>query len=287
MQMNNSTNSTHAHPGAFRFRASQLIDCPLTNTRQEGLGDVQDIVLASDNRTIAYVVVAFGGFLGMGEKFFAMPWRLIEVSRNAADSKPRINLAVEQEVLKAAPGFDKEKWPDMADMTWSRKIDDFYSTRGVSSDGATRSRMAGAPVVGARSGHGFGRDPNSESFQCRRVSQLLGMEVVGANRAAIAKVEDLVLDVERAQIDGAALSFGGVIGMGKRIALVPVESLTLDRSKGTFSVPCTVTDLEAMTLPGGEWPVLDGDEWLARGRRQCELANKARGGPISAGATEA
>ena len=49
----------------------------------------------------------------------------------------------------------------------------------------------------------------------------MGMEVVDANRETLAKVDDLVLDVDRATIDGAALGFGGVMGMGKRIALVP------------------------------------------------------------------
>lgn len=273
--MNHNPTNSQTGRSAARFLVSQLIDCKITNARDEGLGDVQDIVLASDNLSIAYVVVAFGGFLGMGEKYFAMPWRMIKISRSTADKTPRISLAVDQEVLKAAPGFDKDQWPDMADMTWSRQVDDFYSTRGTSSDRATMSNRSEAPLVGARSGNSFSRDPNSEAFHHRRVSQLLGMTVVDANRETLAKVDDLVLDADRARVEGAALSFGGLMGMGKQIALVPVESLTLDRNKGTFAMRCSTSDLEAVALPGGEWPALDNDDWIIRGRHQCDRGQRA------------
>lgn len=268
--MNSDSNCSPMHPAGLRFRASQLIGCKITNSREESLGDVQDIVLASDNRSIAYAVVAFGGFLGMGEKYFAIPWRMIGVSRSTADTKPRIDLSVDQELLKAAPGFDKDKWPDMADMTWSRQVEHFYSNHGGTTDGARTSNKSRTPLAGNVNRTNSGQNPDGDSFHHRRVSQLIGMNVVDANRETLAKVDDLVLDAERAKIDGAALSFGGVIGMGKHIALVPMESLTLERLRGTFSMPCTAAELEAMALPGGEWPALDSEEWLTRGRHQCD-----------------
>jgi sporulation protein YlmC with PRC-barrel domain len=275
--MNHESTNAYPHHGASRFRASQLIDGNITNAREQGLGSVQDIVLTSDNRTIAYVVIGFGGFLGMGEKFFAMPWRMIQVSRGDEAAKPRITLEVDQEVLKAAPGFDKNEWPDLASASWSRQVDDFYRTRTGNAVG-TRTSSVIRPTVGA------GRDPNRETFHFRRVSQLLGMEVVDANRETLAKVDDLVLDVDRATIDGVAVSFGGVMGMGKRIALVPTESLQLLRSDGKFGSRCTLADLEALALPGGEWPVLGNDEWLTRGRHQCDRVKLTSDGEASVAA---
>jgi sporulation protein YlmC with PRC-barrel domain len=159
--MNHDSTNPPMHRSATRFRASQLIDCKITNARGDSLGGVQDIVLANDNRSIAYVVVGFGGFLGMGEKFFAMPWRLIKATRSTMDTEPRMTLNVDQEVLEAAPGFDKDKWPDMADKTWSRQVDDFYSTRGLPADAGTMSRTSGTPLTDTRTGNSYGRDPNS------------------------------------------------------------------------------------------------------------------------------
>jgi len=293
------------HRGAHRFRASQLIGCNIRNSREDSLGDVQDIVLARDNKSIAYVVVAFGGFLGMGEKYFAMPWRMLDVSRSAEDTDLRILLAINQEALKAAPGFDHDKWPDMANPKWSSEIDRFYSVhdgnshagnphevnaRFIShdatshadrSDGATsggfRASAAPTPSRSHTSGHSLGRDPDSDTFQARRVSQIIGTEVVDANRESLATIDDLILDGETAKLEGAALSYGGILGLGKQTALVPMESLTLDLQTGKYSLPCSTDDLEAMAIQNGIWPQLDNDEWLARGRDQCDRISHARG----------
>ena len=73
---------------------------------------------------IGYVVLAFGGFLGMGEKFFAIPW---DAMRLDARNK-RFVLDVDKERLVNAPGFDKDHWPDMADEAWAREIHSFYGT---------------------------------------------------------------------------------------------------------------------------------------------------------------
>lgn len=265
--MNHDTYSPRTERTTARCRATQLIDGNITNARDEGLGSVQDIVLAPDNRSIAYVVVGFGGFLGLGEKFFAMPWRLLQVAQGATGTKPRLSLAVDQEVMQAAPGFDKSEWPDLADATWSRQVDDFYRAPGVTADGTAIAGRYGAPLVAPHHTSHSGRDPNSEGFHFRRVSQLLGMDVVDGAREPMAKVVDLVLDAERGSIEGVAISFGGVLGMGRHLALVPMSAMTLDRTSGTFVVSCTAAELEAVALPGGEWPRLDSDEWLTRGRR--------------------
>lgn len=274
----NTVSTNHSnHSSAARFRVSQLLSCPITNAREENLGDVKDIVLANDNTTIAYVVVEFGGFLGMGSKYFAMPWRLIHATRNGSDKKPRITLAVDQDMLKAAPGFDKTAWPDMADMSWARQVDEFYRTRVPATEGAPMSNRPFGEVAGSRGGDGRTHDANRKQLHSRRVSEMIGMDVVDARSESIAKVDDLILDAERAQIEGAALSFGGVIGIGKHLALVPIDSLTPQWTKGAMalSFSCTTADLEAMALPGGEWPGLDGNEWLARGRKQCGLERSA------------
>jgi sporulation protein YlmC with PRC-barrel domain len=271
-----NTNASH-HSSAARFRVSQLLSCRITNAREENLGDVKDIVLANDDTTIAYVVVKFGGFLGMGSKYFAMPWRLIHATRNSSEKKPRITLAVDQDMLKAAPGFDKTDWPDMADMSWARQVDEFYRTRVRASEGAPMSNEPIGAFASSRSGRGQTRDASRKQLHSRRVSEMIGMDVVDARNEGIAKVDDLVLDAERSQIEGAALRFGGVIGIGTHLALVPIDSLTPQWTKGEMahSFSCTTADLQAMALPGGEWPGLDGNEWLARGRKQCGLERSA------------
>lgn len=74
---------------------------------------------------VAYAVLAAGGFLGMGEKFFAIPWDLLTVDTDDEE----IVLNVEKEILKNAPGFDKDNWPQTTDRAWISEVFDYYGSK--------------------------------------------------------------------------------------------------------------------------------------------------------------
>jgi sporulation protein YlmC with PRC-barrel domain len=249
-----------------RCRASQLIGCAITNSKNEDLGEIQDIVLDSSNQHIAYAVVAFGGFLGMGDKYFAMPWRIIQVSQRGSDDKPRATLGLDRETLKAAPGFDKAKWPDMADSDWAKKVDKYYSSRNEKAGDAGAPEPKGSGVAGKS---GVDRAPESKAFVYRRLSKLIGMNVVDAQHGKLADLEDLVVDAKVATVDAALLSFGGTLGIDERMALVPFGALTLDTKKDVMVFPCTKGNLDAMALVDGKWPDLNSDAWLVRANSMC------------------
>jgi sporulation protein YlmC with PRC-barrel domain len=264
-----ATIEAQAHGGA-RCMASRLIGANITNAKSESLGEIQDIVLDSGNQRIAYAVVAFGGFIGLGEKYFAMPWRLLEVSQLGPDEKLRVSLGLDRDTLKSAPGFDKSKWPDMANPTWAKQVDDYYRARNEKAHPEGAAEPKGTGVDGKS---GVDRAPGSKAFVHRRLSKLIGMDVVDLQRKKLAEVEDLVVDTKVAAIDGTVLSFGGVLGMGEHLALVPSEALTINLDRDVFVFPCTKASLEAMALPSGKMPALNNDEWLTHGRQVCVKAS--------------
>ena len=67
-------------------------------------------------------VIGVGGFLGMGDKLFAVPWSALRLDTE----NKRFTLDVTKERLKEAPGFDKDAWPDMANPTWAKGVHDYY-----------------------------------------------------------------------------------------------------------------------------------------------------------------
>ncbi len=73
---------------------------------------------------VAYAVLSLGGFLGMGEKLFAVPWSALTLD---TDNK-RFVLNVDKDRLESAPGFDKDTWPNMADPSWEQGIQAYYGT---------------------------------------------------------------------------------------------------------------------------------------------------------------
>lgn len=263
--------SVPARQTMLRCKASNLIGCTITNPKNESLGEIEDIVLDARNQRVAYVVVGFGGVLGMGEKYFALPWRLIEIVQRSSDDLPRVTLGLDHATLKAAPGFDKANWPDMANPTWAGRVDAFYRDRNEGEAPAGDAEPKGSAKDGTS---GVARPPASAAFAHRRFTQIIGTRVVDAQHARIADVEDLVVGSESARIEGVLLSFGGVLGMGESTALVPADSLTYDAAKHAYVLPCSAERLAAMALKDGKWPALGDDGWLKTGREACLLARK-------------
>jgi hypothetical protein len=73
---------------------------------------------------VAYAVLSFGGFLGIGDKLFAVPWGALQLDA----PNHRFVLNESKDRLKNAPGFDKDHWPDMADRSFGSKVYDYYAT---------------------------------------------------------------------------------------------------------------------------------------------------------------
>ena len=102
--------------------ATTIIGTGVTNSDGEELGSIEELMLDPECGDIAYAVVKFGGFLGMGEKLFAIPWKAFSLSLH---DKKAI-LQVPRERLQQAEGFDKDAWPNMADETWAEQVHEYY-----------------------------------------------------------------------------------------------------------------------------------------------------------------
>lgn len=104
--------------------ASTLMGDKVVNQQGEHLGEIKELMIDPQTGHVGYAVLSFGGFLGMGDKLFAIPFRALELK---ADRKEFV-LNVPKDKLKTAPGFDKNEWPKSADRQWGTEIHTFYGT---------------------------------------------------------------------------------------------------------------------------------------------------------------
>jgi len=116
---------TRQGPGPHLMGADTLIGNDVYNRDGEDLGDVKEIMLDMRSGRVSYAVLSFGGFMGMGEKLFAVPWDALKLDTE----NKRFTLNVNKQQLESAPGFDKDHWPDMADATWEKSIHAYYGTK--------------------------------------------------------------------------------------------------------------------------------------------------------------
>jgi len=111
-----------AGPGPEVMDAATLIGDKVVNAAGESLGEIEAIMLDVRSGRIAYAVLSFGGFLGMGSKLFAIPWNALTLDAK----EQRFVFNVTKEKLENAEGFDKDHWPSMADMTWAVRVHEYY-----------------------------------------------------------------------------------------------------------------------------------------------------------------
>jgi len=104
--------------------ATTMIGTKVINTTGEQLGTIKELMIDLDDGQVAYAVMSFGGFLGVGDKLFAIP---LEAFTFTVDDHIII-LDVDKEVLKNAPGFDKDQWPDNAqyEAGWLLNLYEYY-----------------------------------------------------------------------------------------------------------------------------------------------------------------
>jgi PRC-barrel domain protein len=115
-------NSKIGGPGPYLMGADTLLGNDVYNSADEKLGTIKEFMIEMQTGRIGYAVLSFGGFLGVGDRLFAVPWRALTLDTN----RHSFLLNVNKDTLKNAPGFDKDHWPSMADPSWAVGVNNFY-----------------------------------------------------------------------------------------------------------------------------------------------------------------
>lgn len=236
-------------------KASDLIGKDVTNTADEDLGDLKDIVVDADSGRILYGVVDFGGFLGIGNKLFAVPWGAINLS---ADYKELV-INVNKERLKQAEGFNEDQWPEFANEQWAGRTHEFY--------GQEPYWKSGSAAAGATGSQGeYHRLWNQPVKQWQKASDLMGKGFVNRQSEPLGELEDLVVDP-----DGQRLLYGIVDAKGKNHA-VPWQALDLtDNAEHVMLASGTQSLEESAAFVDDDWPDFTDESWAMRTYRSYSV----------------
>jgi sporulation protein YlmC with PRC-barrel domain len=189
-------------------RASRLIGMEVRNRQGESLGSVNDLVLDTQNNRVHYVVVAHGGLFGFGADLFAFPIQSFEL----APDLRHVLLNVDRSALREAEGFDRKRWPDLADNRYWTEVDRRFGQRQAP---ATHPRMALA-----------------------RASELMRSQVVGEAGARIGSIDDIVIDVWSGQPQYAIVTFDRGWFTDDRLIALPLDHFER-QADGSLRLPLT------------------------------------------------
>jgi PRC-barrel domain len=142
--------------------ASTLAKDSVRNRMNENVGSIKEIMIDVPSGRVAYAVLGVGGFLGIRERFFAIPWEAL----NLDEDNKRFILDVDKARLESAPGFDKDNWPDMVNPSWAEGVLSYWHVRGTVS-GASGSPDTDDLGIGA----GLQYDNEVAGFSDRSVEE--------------------------------------------------------------------------------------------------------------------
>ncbi len=106
-----------------RLIASNKVEGTAVYNRQgERLGEVYNFMVDKYSGQVAYAVMSFGGFLGLGEKYHPLPWRVLTYDTGMGGYV----VDLDKERLQGAPSFGRDETPAWGSRDWDRRVHDYY-----------------------------------------------------------------------------------------------------------------------------------------------------------------
>jgi sporulation protein YlmC with PRC-barrel domain len=115
-----TTTTVETHPNVLS--ATAVLGDSVVNRAGEKFGKIEELMLDLEKGRVAYAVLSFGGFMGMGEKLFAVPFEALKLDA----SREHFTLDVDKDKLKNAPSFDRNNPPQASNRTWGTEVYNFY-----------------------------------------------------------------------------------------------------------------------------------------------------------------
>lgn len=94
------------------LKVTKMTGAKVENRQGEQLGTVEDFVVSPEGR-IQYMVLSHGGMLGIGDRFFAIPWKAVRPGLRGDDVALIVDIS--RDKLAKAPSFERNNWPNFAD----------------------------------------------------------------------------------------------------------------------------------------------------------------------------
>jgi hypothetical protein len=140
--------------GQRLYRVSRIVGSGVHDAHEKRIGEVKDLILGSARGDIAYAVIGFGSVLGIGGRYYPVPWQALQ----ASDDGSYYVLQVDPQTISRAPGFDRGNWPDFADRGWSTEVDRYWAR--MVGRGAGQVNRLSSGISGS---HSMPETPGAES----------------------------------------------------------------------------------------------------------------------------
>src|ERR1700748_926154 len=106
MQTDTSRRQSHSLIASDRVEGT-----PVRRSSGEKIGTIERLMIDKLSGNVAYAVLSFGGFLGMGQKHLPIPWARLTYDRTLG----AYHLDLSDQEIASAPSFESDKDFDWGD----------------------------------------------------------------------------------------------------------------------------------------------------------------------------
>lgn len=221
-----------------QIKGTLLMGIEVQHPKGNTLGYIEDAVLTPSRDRISYALLSSGGFMGVSDKRFAIPWSAFEF--NASNNL--LLLPVEQQTLKDTAGLSKDEWPEVGDARWAKIAAEY---RGEKLETEKPSVASSETRAG------------SKGFTTRRLSKLIGTEVYNRNAEHLGEIENVVFASPLGSVEFAVISVDTPgVTVNPKYSAVPWGSLLIRPRLGTALLNAERQTLTALAFEDDAYPNL-------------------------------
>ena len=110
------------NPSGRLIAAKQVQGTAVYNAALEKLGSVEDVMIDKTSGRIAYAILSFGGFLGIGDRYYPLPWEKLTYNTEVGG----YIVDIDRTVLEGAPSYADKTTAEWGDEAWARGVYTYY-----------------------------------------------------------------------------------------------------------------------------------------------------------------
>ena len=122
MSSTTGTTSVATDETGSLIAASKVEGTTVYNRQGDNLGHVYDVMIDKRSGQVAYAIMSFGGFLGLGESYHPLPWKILDYDTSMGGYV----VDLDKDRLEGAPAYSSSERPDWRDRDYTHRIDNFY-----------------------------------------------------------------------------------------------------------------------------------------------------------------
>ena len=115
--------ATEARETADLIGSDKVEGTTVYDAKGEKMGSIARVMIEKRSGQVASAVLSFGGFLGIGNDYYPIPWAALSYDTNLGGYR----IIITEQQLKSAPKYQGESW-DWQDYERRRNVYDYYNT---------------------------------------------------------------------------------------------------------------------------------------------------------------